>query len=215
MHNHARILQARPITSSHCGAHASMLNKQPTMANIVTVLRLSLLVPTVKLCLSLLNKLIGVEGYNKIVPPPWVPFYNRPTELGGAINASLDKDGHDTYMGFKYFPFSQSQGYGPYTCAAACEVQTLYSRQHPARDGSYQTCVRKLTCQKPVLTPDTQDFFNIYVLSKNAIPQGLYCSLYNQTWAPSYATNYRQYRGSDRYTVSRSYSYSRKSSKWF
>ena len=52
-----------------------------------------------------------------------------------------------------------------------------------------------------------QVFFNAYVLSENAIPQGLYCSMYNETWDPSYGTNYGQYRGSDRYTVSESYSY--------
>ena len=52
-----------------------------------------------------------------------------------------------------------------------------------------------------------QVFFNAYVLSKNGVPQGLYCSMYNQTWSPDYATNYGQYRGSDRYTVSESYNY--------
>ena len=96
-------------------------------------------------------------------------------------------------MGYKYFPFSPTQGYTPSTCAAACDSQTGYNSRHPSADGSFQTC----------------RFFNSYVLSQNAIPQGLYCSLYNQTWAPSYATNYGQYRGSDRFTVSRSYSYSK------
>ena len=57
----------------------------------------------------------------------------------------------------------------------------------------------------------SQKFFNSYVLSENAIPQGLYCSMYNQTYGPSYGTNYGQYRGSDRYTVSESYSYSKSS----
>ena len=56
-----------------------------------------------------------------------------------------------------------------------------------------------------------QVFFNAYVLSENAIPQGLYCSMYNETWGPSYGTNYGQYRGSDRYTVSESYSYTKSS----
>ena len=56
-----------------------------------------------------------------------------------------------------------------------------------------------------------QVFFNAYVLSENAIPQGLYCSMYNETWGPSYGTNYGQYRGSDRYTVSESYSYTQSS----
>ena len=58
-----------------------------------------------------------------------------------------------------------------------------------------------------------QIFFNAYVLSENGIPQGLYCSMYNETWAPSYGNNYGQYRTEsdgtvDRYTVSDSYSYS-------
>ena len=97
-------------------------------------------------------------------------------------------------MGFQFFPFSQSQGYTPQTCANACQSQTTYNAFHTSADGTYQTCV----------------FFNAYVLSQNGVPQGLYCSLYNQTWAPSYATNYGQTRGSDRYTVSRSYSYSLK-----
>ena len=52
-----------------------------------------------------------------------------------------------------------------------------------------------------------QVFFDAYVISDNAIPQGLYCTLYSQTWDRSYATNYGQIRGSDRFTVSRSYSY--------
>ena len=95
-------------------------------------------------------------------------------------------------MGYKFFPFSQSQGYDPQTCGDACNVQTAYNSRHPAADGTYQTCL----------------FFNAYVLSENGIPQGLYCSLYNETWAPSYATNRGQTRGTDRYTVSRSYSYS-------
>ena len=95
-------------------------------------------------------------------------------------------------MGYQFFPFSQSQGYDPATCAQACTLQTTYNSQHPNTDGSYQSCV----------------FFNAYVLSEDGVPQGLYCSLYNETWGPAYGTNYGQYRGSDRYTVSRSYSYS-------
>lgn len=134
----------------------------------------------------------GSNAYNKASPPSAVNCFDGPTELGGAINAPLNQQGQNTYMGYKYHPFSQTQGYDPSTCAADCTSQTAYDSRHPAADGSYQTCV----------------FFNAYVLSLNSVPQGLYCSLYNQTWIPSYATNYGQYRGSDRYTVSRSYSYS-------
>ena len=129
-----------------------------------------------------------------MAPPPSVSLFNGPTELGGAINAPLDSNGHDTYMGYQFFPFSQAQGYDPQTCAGACTTQTTYNSQHTKPDGTYQTCV----------------FFDAYVLSQNGIPQGLYCSLYNQTWGREYATNTGQYRGSDRYTVSRSYSYSLK-----
>lgn len=131
------------------------------------------------------------NAYNKNSAPAAIPGYTGPQELGGAINAPLDVNGSNTYMGFKFYAFSQSQGYTPSTCAAACTSQSSYNKAHPASDGTFQTCT----------------FFNSYVLSKNAIPQGLYCSLYNETWAPRYATNYGQYRGSDRYTVSESYSF--------
>ena len=134
----------------------------------------------------------GSNAYNKNSPPPAVNGFTGPQELGGAINAPLDSNGHNTYMGYQFFPFSQSQGYDPSTCAQACTLQTTYNQQHPNSDGSYQSCI----------------FFDAYVLSENSVPQGLYCSLYNETWTPNYATNYGQYRGSDRYTVSRSYSYS-------
>ncbi|KAI5250425.1 hypothetical protein E4T43_00013 [Aureobasidium subglaciale] len=134
----------------------------------------------------------GSNGYNKNAAPNAINGFNGPYSYGGAIQAPLDAEGHDTYVGFKYYPFSQRQGYTPGTCASACNAQTAYNKAHPAKDGSYKTCA----------------FFNSYVLSKNGVPQGLYCSMYSQTWAASYGTNYGQYRGSDRYTVSESYGYS-------
>ncbi|KAH0365382.1 ubiquitin carboxyl-terminal hydrolase, partial [Aureobasidium melanogenum] len=134
----------------------------------------------------------GSNGYNKNVAPPAIKSFGPPIAFGGAINAPLNAQGHDTYVGFKYYPFSQSQGYTPGTCASACNAQTAYNKAHPASDGSYKSC----------------SFFNSYVLSRNGIAQGLYCSMYTQAWAASYATNYGQYRGSDRYTVSESYGYS-------
>ncbi|KAL8643752.1 MAG: hypothetical protein Q9226_008143 [Calogaya cf. arnoldii] len=134
----------------------------------------------------------GSNAYNKVSPPPGVACYTGPAELGGAINAPYNAQGQNTYMGYKFHAFSQSQGNDPSTCAVDCNAQTAYNRRHPATDGSYQTCV----------------FFNAYILSINGVPQGLYCSMYTQIWAASYATNYGQYRGTNRYTVSRSYSYS-------
>lgn len=126
------------------------------------------------------------NGYVKNTAPAAVASFDGPFELGGAVNAPYG------YLGMRYYPFSQSQGYTPSTCAAVCQAQTAYDKAHPRSDGSYDTCA----------------FFNAYVLSNDSIPQGLYCSFYNQTWSSSYATNYGQYRGSDRFTVSQSYSYS-------
>ena len=130
-------------------------------------------------------------GYNKDTPPPALKGYNGPTELGGAINAPQDAMGHNTYMGYKFFAFSHSQGYDPQTCANACDAQTSYNKQYPASDGTYQTCI----------------FFAVYVVSRNAVPEGLYCSLYNTTWDRSYATSPGQFLGNNSYTISRSYSY--------
>ncbi|KAI4227046.1 MAG: hypothetical protein L6R36_002727 [Xanthoria steineri] len=134
----------------------------------------------------------GSNAYNKVSPPSAIACYTGPAELGGAMNAPYNVQGQNTYMGYKFHAFSQTQGYDPSTCAVDCNAQTAYNKRHPAADGSYQTCV----------------FFNAYVLSMNGVPQGLYCSMYTQVWAASYATNYGQYRDTDRYTVSRSYSYS-------
>lgn len=44
-------------------------------------------------------------------------------------------------MGYKYYPFSQTQGYTPATCATACTAQNAYNKAYPAVDGTYQTCV--------------------------------------------------------------------------
>ncbi|MCJ1388116.1 hypothetical protein MMC18_000961 [Xylographa bjoerkii] len=177
-------------------------------------------------------------AYNKNAPPPPIASYDGPVPLGGAINAPLDPAGADSYMGYQYFPFSQTQGFTPQTCADACGAQTAYNSQHPAADCSYEPCVRRPPSSLYFLSPpipslpfpspppisnpsflippnmshppptnDPQLFFNAYVLSLNGLPQGLYCALYNETWSPGYATNYGQYRGSDEYAVSDSYSY--------
>ncbi|KAL8748419.1 MAG: hypothetical protein Q9184_007315, partial [Pyrenodesmia sp. 2 TL-2023] len=100
----------------------------------------------------------GSNAYNRASPPPEISCYTGPTKLAGAINAPLNAQGQNTYMGYKYHPFSQTQGYDPSECAADCNAQTAYNSRHPAADGTYQTCV----------------FFNAYVLSMNGVPQGLY-----------------------------------------
>ncbi|KAL8927481.1 MAG: hypothetical protein Q9208_002286 [Pyrenodesmia sp. 3 TL-2023] len=79
------------------------------------------------------------NGYNKASPPDPITGFTGPTALGGAINAPLD-NGKNTYLGYKYFPFSQTQGYTPTTCADACNAQTGYNSRHPNADGTYATC---------------------------------------------------------------------------
>ncbi|CAI0643152.1 unnamed protein product [Colletotrichum noveboracense] len=128
---------------------------------------------------------VGIKGsnaYNKLAPPPQQAGFSGPTALGGAINAP------GNYMGAKYYPGP----FDPSQCAAACLATTAYDKKHPKSDGTYDAC----------------NFFNAYVLSKNGAPQGTYCSMYTVVWDKKYSTNYGQYRGSDRYTVSQSYGYS-------
>jgi hypothetical protein len=129
----------------------------------------------------------GSNGYvsNKLSPPSG---FSDPMPLGdAAINAPLDCNSKDTYLGDRIFqtgPFDVSK------CAAACKAQADYNRAHPATDGS----VTK-TCQ----------FFNTYMLLKNGDAVGQYCALYAQSWPASYATNRGQYRGSDKYTIAYSF----------
>lgn len=148
---------------------------------------------------------VSMKGYNRITLPDPQDGYVGPVQLGGAINApSASK----SYMGYQFFPFSQSQGLDLKTCTDACTKQTQYNSAHPKSDCTYNPCVcmshphLNRSASNPV-----QTFVNGYVLSKNGVPQGLYCSMYNQAWDPSYAKNTGQYRGSDHYSVSYSYSY--------
>ncbi|KZF25400.1 hypothetical protein L228DRAFT_265869 [Xylona heveae TC161] len=135
----------------------------------------------------------GSNGYNKKKAPPPYSGYDGPTELGGAIAAPLYTDPTtgaqvDTYIGVKFFRGAFNAG----QCAAACDATEDYDRTH-ATGGSYKPC----------------NFFNAYVLSKNGKALGTYCSLYTQPWDKSYSTNVGQYSGSDYYSVSQSYSYTR------
>lgn len=129
----------------------------------------------------------GSNGYLKDAPPPTFAGYSAPTPLGGAINAPL-LNGQNTYMGYKFYANGDYQ-----QCTAACTAQTAYNSRHPPSDGS---------------APKVCGFVNAYLLSKNNVVQGVYCSMYTVAWDRSYGTNYGQYRGTDRYTVAHSYGYS-------
>ncbi|KAL8678941.1 MAG: hypothetical protein Q9186_004757 [Xanthomendoza sp. 1 TL-2023] len=123
----------------------------------------------------------GSNGYTKNSPPDAQPGFTGPTQFGGAINAP------NSYIGQKFFPGVYDAG----QCAGACVANTGYNKRHPRADGTYDAC----------------NFYNVYLLSKNNIPEGTYCSLYTKAWEKKYSTNYGQNRGSDSYTVSSSYGY--------
>ena len=131
----------------------------------------------------------GSNGYvNKSIATP--DGYTGPVYLGdAAINAPLDCNGEDTYMGVKIFtkgPFDAG------LCAAACTSQSNYNLAHAPADKPAQTC----------------QFFNTYVLYKNKKAVGQYCSLYSQSWPATFATNRGQHRGQDDYTIDYSYTFS-------
>lgn len=110
-----------------------------------------------------------------------------------AINAPLDSDGADSYMGSAIF---NSGPFNIQLCADACTLKSQYSVAHPptTNGGHVQTC----------------QFFNTYILyiNSSAHPQGQYCAMYSESWSPQYATNTGQYRGSDHYLITDSYAFS-------
>lgn len=131
----------------------------------------------------------GSNGYvNYNVPAP--AGYTKPTYLANeAIQAPLDCNNDNTYMGMRIF---QSGPFDPTLCSAACSAASVFDTQQGIPTKA---------------APQLCTFFNTYMLYKNGQPQGQYCSLYNETWAPSYATNNGQYdQQGNHYTVGFSYS---------
>ncbi|RAR00397.1 hypothetical protein DDE82_007308 [Stemphylium lycopersici] len=133
----------------------------------------------------------GSNGYSKLdgsmcKPAGPVDDFNAPVDLKAAINAPLiQKDGkdYDTYNGMRLF---NTNPYDPSLCAAACEAQTEFDKQHIVdADGNYKPC----------------NFFTSYVLTKNGVPLGTYCALYTQEWTKEYAVNTGYYYGDDVYKV--------------
>lgn len=130
----------------------------------------------------------GSNGYSKTGKGAiTVRDFNPPTNLPAAINAPL-LNGKDTYNGMRLF---NDNPYDPSLCAAACEAQTTFDKEHPASDGTYNPC----------------NFFVSYILTKNDVPLGTYCALYTTSWDPSYAVNTGYYYGDDVYSVVEAASY--------
>ncbi|KAM0154558.1 hypothetical protein ACHAQE_005995 [Botrytis cinerea] len=130
----------------------------------------------------------GSNGYNlNSFPTP--SGYNPPTSLAGAsINAPLDCNKNDTYLGSRFFtdtPFDIS------LCTAACDATTAFNIAHPPASG-IQTC----------------QFINTYILYLNGVAQGQACAMYTDSWDISYAVNTGYTSGTDVYTIDSSYTLS-------
>lgn len=131
----------------------------------------------------------GSNGYSKLDVPntgckaaPAVPDFKAPIDLPATIWAPLD-NGKDTYNGMRLF---NENPYDPSLCAAACEAQTQFDREHLAdANGNYKPC----------------NFFTSYILTQNDVPLGTYCSLYTRSWDESYATNSGFQNGDDKFSV--------------
>jgi hypothetical protein len=82
--------------------------------------------------------------------------YSQSILLGdAAINAPLNCNGADTYMGFKLW---NDRYFDEARCAVACTAQSVYNLKNPPSTGSPKTC----------------QFWNTYVLLKNDATQGQY-----------------------------------------
>jgi hypothetical protein len=83
--------------------------------------------------------------------------------------------------------------YDPTLCAAACNAQTNFDKNHLVdANGEYKPC----------------NFFTSYILTKNGVPLGTYCALYTQSWDESFAVNTGYFDGNDVYSVNCAASYS-------
>lgn len=113
---------------------------------------------------------------------------------GKAINAPLDCNKNDAYMGMRLL--TDNAPFDPERCAAICDATTQYNIRHPESGKAPRLC----------------KFYNTYILNKNYISQGQACSMYTQYWDPNtYATNDGQWDGAgNHYTISSSTFFSNK-----
>lgn len=135
---------------------------------------------------------VAIAGSNGYTTTKYqvISGYTTPKILNtAAIDAPRDCNDRDTYMGYKLF---NEAAFDARLCSAACDAQSAYNIANPPSDGS---------------APKLCKFFNTYILSKNGVGQGQFCSMYTEQWASTYATNKGQTRGSDKYTISFSFMY--------
>ncbi|KAI9664642.1 MAG: hypothetical protein M1821_006088 [Bathelium mastoideum] len=124
------------------------------------------------------------NGYEKTntTRPAACPGWNPPTHCGGAISAG------GYFLGSQFFPGP----FDPSICAAYAEAQMSYNRAHADSDGKYS----------PVNT------FNAYMMKKNGIAQGTFCSLYSSLLDKSLGSYLGGWVGSDFFGIETSWMYS-------
>lgn len=136
------------------------------------------------------------NGYTKLVTPSTITnftgpdnYNNQPVNCPKGAGSCAINVPDNSYITYKTFDDGK---YDPANCAKLCQAQTAYNKAHPAKGATtYRAC----------------NYFNAYVLLKNGVPQGTYCSLYTKPWDASYATNAGQSRGSDQYTIAESFGF--------
>ncbi|KAF2089477.1 hypothetical protein K490DRAFT_20598, partial [Saccharata proteae CBS 121410] len=133
--------------------------------------------------------IVGSNGYNKInttiTPPSCGSNWNSGSQCssGGAISKP------SCNVGNHFFPGP----YNPTVCAAYAEAQTAKNK---AAAGwwsmwMYQPC----------------NMFNSYMVKKNGVPMGTYCSLFNTEVDHSWATYFGGVSGSDKFDIETSMTY--------
>lgn len=189
----ALTLLPSPTSSVPFTATLSQLHQPPMMANIVVISMLSLSAamvswyPEYQVLYTDLPK-----GYTKNGAgtcgrsAPGVSDFNPPANLPAAINAptvKMNGQDFDSYNGMRLF---NNNPYDPALCAAACESQTQFDKEHLVdSNGEYRPC----------------NFFTSYILTKNGVPLGTYCALYTQAWSSDYAVNTGYSSDGDVYSV--------------
>jgi len=129
----------------------------------------------------------GSNGYSSLTTQS-AEGYKQVELKNSAINSPLDCNKQGSYMGYKLFV---QPAFDAKLCAAACKEQNKWATEHLPADGKPQLC----------------RYFNTYILLKNGVSQGQYCSMYTQEWDASFATNDGQYRGDDHYTIQYSFGF--------
>ncbi|KAK6004284.1 hypothetical protein QM012_009134 [Aureobasidium pullulans] len=130
----------------------------------------------------------GSNGYMKSAVPTVQGFTG--VSVGDfSLDAPLDCNGKDTYMGSKLLTTSY---FDPSLCAAVCNSQNQFNIANPPASGKPQLC----------------KFFSTYMMAQNGNPKGQYCAIYSQSWDKSYATVDHTTSGSTTYTPGYSFIYS-------